>query len=420
MLTGETLKPYLLHEDFWVRRAVAQYFYEGWSRDEGLIPMILDASERFGFENNKLPLAFCDRFLVTPDTFDRVLQLLSDASDDKIIMHLSSILSRAPIDILHKHENVIRDNQKLLENHSLRTKHRLDLMSWSGKRLWQEVQSRVLKYKHTEWSSEFDNIYDEAIIETLALHDVPNTETICRLLTTPSDDDGWLEMFLVDLAGARRLREAVPAIMDKLRCTDKDYPEGAPLALTRIDHPDIVQNICRSYRDESWSFQDLTASLLGEIKHVDSEEAILRLLQEENDLETRTTLCYGLCQLFSERGVEIVLQQIRDGYEEWIVSLEESILPVADILGITLPKAEEWRREREEIERLQDERWRAMNEPDEDFYGGRDGEAISTLEALHVFDPTAHKTYRRPDAKIGRNDPCPCGSGKKYKKCCGR
>jgi preprotein translocase subunit SecA len=22
-------------------------------------------------------------------------------------------------------------------------------------------------------------------------------------------------------------------------------------------------------------------------------------------------------------------------------------------------------------------------------------------------------------AKVGRNDPCPCGSGKKYKKCCG-
>ena len=26
----------------------------------------------------------------------------------------------------------------------------------------------------------------------------------------------------------------------------------------------------------------------------------------------------------------------------------------------------------------------------------------------------------RKDKKIGRNDPCPCGSGKKYKKCCGR
>jgi hypothetical protein len=26
--------------------------------------------------------------------------------------------------------------------------------------------------------------------------------------------------------------------------------------------------------------------------------------------------------------------------------------------------------------------------------------------------------YRRPEPKIGRNDPCPCGSGKKYKICC--
>ena len=28
------------------------------------------------------------------------------------------------------------------------------------------------------------------------------------------------------------------------------------------------------------------------------------------------------------------------------------------------------------------------------------------------------KTYVREQPKIGRNDPCPCGSGKKYKKCC--
>ena len=28
--------------------------------------------------------------------------------------------------------------------------------------------------------------------------------------------------------------------------------------------------------------------------------------------------------------------------------------------------------------------------------------------------------YRRPGPKVGRNDPCPCGSGKKFKKCCGR
>jgi preprotein translocase subunit SecA len=29
------------------------------------------------------------------------------------------------------------------------------------------------------------------------------------------------------------------------------------------------------------------------------------------------------------------------------------------------------------------------------------------------------KPVQRKGQKVGRNDPCPCGSGKKYKKCCG-
>lgn len=34
----------------------------------------------------------------------------------------------------------------------------------------------------------------------------------------------------------------------------------------------------------------------------------------------------------------------------------------------------------------------------------------------HVVQPG---TFVREEAKVGRNDPCPCKSGKKYKKCCG-
>lgn len=30
------------------------------------------------------------------------------------------------------------------------------------------------------------------------------------------------------------------------------------------------------------------------------------------------------------------------------------------------------------------------------------------------------QTLRGPETKLGRNDPCPCGSGRKYKKCCMR
>ena len=35
-------------------------------------------------------------------------------------------------------------------------------------------------------------------------------------------------------------------------------------------------------------------------------------------------------------------------------------------------------------------------------------------------DESVNSTYRRKEEKVSRNDPCPCGSGKKYKHCCGR
>ena len=34
-------------------------------------------------------------------------------------------------------------------------------------------------------------------------------------------------------------------------------------------------------------------------------------------------------------------------------------------------------------------------------------------------DGTVKKQPIKKGQKVGRNDPCPCGSGKKYKKCCG-
>jgi preprotein translocase subunit SecA len=35
-------------------------------------------------------------------------------------------------------------------------------------------------------------------------------------------------------------------------------------------------------------------------------------------------------------------------------------------------------------------------------------------------EESSQKTVKLSHPKVGRNDPCPCGSGKKYKKCCGK
>ena len=49
---------------------------------------------------------------------------------------------------------------------------------------------------------------------------------------------------------------------------------------------------------------------------------------------------------------------------------------------------------------------------------------ISTFKKLDgkwfFYDAQYNKgTVKRETPKVGRNEPCPCGSGKKYKKCCG-
>ncbi|MCG8684321.1 MAG: SEC-C domain-containing protein, partial [Desulfobacterales bacterium] len=40
------------------------------------------------------------------------------------------------------------------------------------------------------------------------------------------------------------------------------------------------------------------------------------------------------------------------------------------------------------------------------------------LTFSHSDEPTIKKPVKRSTQKVQRNDPCPCGSGKKYKKCC--
>jgi preprotein translocase subunit SecA len=113
------------------------------------------------------------------------------------------------------------------------------------------------------------------------------------------------------------------------------------------------------------------------------------------------------------------------------------------MVGYEPPEASQWRveidRRRKEIEKrggtlsleemVRDIRDRfRRGEPDwsdpdaadeEDDWTG-DAAGSDAWDALDVVEPPpgVTGTIRRDAPKVGRNDPCPCGSGKKYKKCC--
>jgi hypothetical protein len=60
------------------------------------------------------------------------------------------------------------------------------------------------------------------------------------------------------------------------------------------------------------------------------------------------------------------------------------------------------------LARLREE-WLAT--PREGFDGKKPSEMLAQAQGKV-------ETFRRQDPRVGRNDPCPCGSGKKFKKCC--
>ncbi|OEU48669.1 MAG: preprotein translocase subunit SecA [Desulfobulbaceae bacterium S3730MH12] len=65
----------------------------------------------------------------------------------------------------------------------------------------------------------------------------------------------------------------------------------------------------------------------------------------------------------------------------------------------------------EEVERLEEQRKRRQEQ---------EQEQVRMNKGAAGEDEKGQQPVKREGEKIGRNAPCPCGSGKKYKKCCGR
>jgi uncharacterized protein len=53
-----------------------------------------------------------------------------------------------------------------------------------------------------------------------------------------------------------------------------------------------------------------------------------------------------------------------------------------------------------------------------DYFHGRRRQSVASPRAPWAAS-AATEPFAQPVGKVGRNDPCPCGSGKKFKKCCG-
>lgn len=111
----------------------------------------------------------------------------------------------------------------------------------------------------------------------------------------------------------------------------------------------------------------------------------------------------ALTSNFSEKAFPLIEDFIAHDYCGYIMDMDEMFYGFYKVMGREHPKMDEWKHAVEEKNRRMK---KASNM------------SLNDLANQNVNVPRM-KSEPVTVTKIGRNDPCPCGSGKKHKKCCG-
>jgi preprotein translocase subunit SecA len=185
------------------------------------------------------------------------------------------------------------------------------------------------------------------------------------------------------------------------------------------ESPEEIQGMIRSKLDEVFAMERMAPG--GKFMGKDeARTAILSVLEEHRSLapeQYQEILRFFLLDALDRNWKDHLLQMdyLKEGiglrgyaqrdpkqeykregfelFEDLIFRIRENTMKALTHLRIEAVKQEELRHEEQE---------------DVKYVGGN--------------EPADKKpdTVRRVDPKVGRNDPCPCGSGQKYKKCCGK
>ncbi len=144
---------------------------------------------------------------------------------------------------------------------------------------------------------------------------------------------------------------------------------------------------------------------------------IERLLERE-DVYPADYLASILCEC-AQSGLTELTDKAKD-FADYMETIDSEEFPIAD--SEDLRKAlldgarEDFIKRQAHNVYMVNEEWRKVTEEQKNSKQNGRSEELNKEDEREVF--TSAKEYR-PEQKIGRNDPCPCGSGKKYKKCHG-
>ncbi|MCL6452188.1 MAG: SEC-C domain-containing protein [Alicyclobacillus sp.] len=389
MKTPHEMKQFPLHPEHRIRRFALDYFEEAQSDDEELLPIVLKACEIGDQTDARGELLYGAReFVVSPTMASELFRRIKD--EPALQQDYARILLSAHPHVLAGLSNGLSSLPATLRR---KIERRINLVSLKTPALLEEWRRFADEIRGEEYSV-VDFPFVVAMAREIARRsDLPKLELSETIRKHEDDDpDDWYDDYedamACVLAGYLKDASAISALLDALDSDIDLLQERAMYALVRIGTQSVVDAVEERFGESEWDFHNYATGVLAGIKTSYSAAATVRLFQKATDIEERLMLADTLCRLTSPLEIS-AMKELRQQSDDNL-DLLEVLYANCVVNGIDDPEVQQWKKSLDEI--------------DEEF------ERRMRFEKAMVT---------RPKKKVGRNEPCPCGSGKKYKKCCG-
>lgn len=197
--------------------------------------------------------------------------------------------------------------------------------------------------------------------------------------------NGILTVYMI---GLLKLERYIPLLVSLLDRDDDSLLEELSVTLTSFQSDEVVKAVAPYLRKNNSIIH--AASIIENIKSDFAVKVLREAYRSAKQLDDQDILIEALCHHLSEEALPEINKHMELDYTSGLVDVEQTAYSYFSILGLKHRELALWRQ--------------AALEREIDFRQKRNAVPIAPV---------------KNEMKVGRNDPCPCGSGKKYKKCCG-
>jgi hypothetical protein len=198
--------------------------------------------------------------------------------------------------------------------------------------------------------------------------------------------NGILTVYMI---GLLKLERQIPLLVRLLDRDEDSLLEELSVTLTSFQSDEVVKEVAPYLRKENSIIY--AASIVENIKTDFAVEVLRDAYRSAKELDHQDILMEALCHQLSEEALPEINQHMELDYTSGLVDIEQTAYSYFSILGLKHRELALWKQ--------------VALERELDFKQKGDDLPLAPVQN---------------EMKVGRNDPCPCGSGKKYKKCCGK